>query len=129
MAKPVESPNYEGRNPWTAERAINGRRLAEKTAAWVEANRDDFEGIYRIVKDFQRQGKRGRLQDRVVAEALVRGVRYEADDFKMANGLWAGITRYLVLYDPTLEGNPVAAFDLPYGRRLVVGDSPGRVIV
>lgn len=85
-----------------------GQRLAEATACWLAANMDDFVLLYSIVKDFQRERIRGRIRDRVIAEAIRRGSpRFEAEGFKFANALWAGITRYMCVLDNSLLDNPI----------------------
>ena len=105
--KPWTSPNYEGRAPWTVQACLNGQKMAEQTARWIEKNEDDFYALYAIVKEFQAKGFRGRLRDRVVTEAMNRGVRFEDKGYMFANGLWAGITRYMVVMDPTLKDDPI----------------------
>lgn len=107
MSKPWTSPNYSNRLPWTAKSHENGRRLAEATARWIEKNQSDFIAIYNIVKQMQHDGVKRRVREQVIARAMAKGVRFADGDFKFANSLWAGITRYLVVLDPSLAGNPI----------------------
>ena len=36
-----------------------------------------------------------------------RGVRFEDKGYMFANGLWAGLTRYMAYFDPSLIHNPI----------------------
>ena len=105
--KPWPSPNAKNRDCWTSDNFLNGERLAKQTARWIEKNQQDFFTIYNIVKDLQAHGFKGRLRDRVTVEGMKRGAQFADDGYKFANGLWAGIARYLVILDPSLEDNPV----------------------
>lgn len=101
------SPNEAARKPFDSESYLNGAVLANRAAKWIEGHHQDFLDIYRIVKNIQREGIRGRLWDRIVAEAMKRGIHIEDGGFTFANDLRAGISRYLVIYDPTLKNNPI----------------------
>ena len=105
--KPWTSPNYEGRAPWTAEACLEGQRMAEAAARWIEKHQREFNEIYRIVKRMQAKGVVGRVRDEVASEARKRGIEVREGDYKFANGLWAGLARYMAYADPSLIGNPI----------------------
>ena len=107
MAKPWTSPYYEGRSPWTSESCLNGQKLATEIAHWIEKHPVEFNGLFRIVKDMQKLHIKGCVRDRVRVEAMVRGIEVESDDAKFAHAYWAGISRYMVMLDPSLKGNPI----------------------
>lgn len=107
MRKPWTSPNYEGRSPWTSDGFLHGRVLAEQAARWIETHPQQFNSLYRIVKRMQSEGVQGRVRDRAVVEAMALGITFEQGGYTFANGLWAGLTRYMAYADPSLIGNPL----------------------
>lgn len=105
--KPWTSPNYDGRSPWTAEACLRGRNLAMDAARWIEGHPQQFNSLYRIIKRMQSEGVKGRVRDRAVVEAMALGITFEQGGYTFANGLWAGLTRYMAYADPSLIDNPL----------------------
>ncbi len=105
--KPPEvwaSPYVVGSCAYFNTNRANGEKLALKTADWMRKNQEKFESIYLIVKELQAQGPvcrdlRGKVAD--------MGGKLEADGFKFANALWAGVARYLAIRDSSLINNPI----------------------
>lgn len=85
---------------------LEGTALAADAARWVSANRATFESIYCFLKGMQEAGRKGRVRDRVAIHCIDNALKV-GEGFTLTNGLWAGIARYLVRYDPSLEGNPI----------------------
>ena len=99
------------------ERRENGKKLAFDAHRWVEANEDAFKLIHHFVKH---QAGKGRMRDRVAVFCIQHGIRVEDEPYKFANAYWAGIARYLVVYDQsllrdkiTLADSDIDAYGLP----------------
>ena len=105
--KPWTSPNYDGRSPWTVEACLRGRNLAMDAARWIEGHQQQFNSLYRIIKRMQSEGVKGRVRDRAVVEAMALGITFEQGCYTFANGLWAGLTRYMAYADHSLIDNPL----------------------
>lgn len=86
---------------------MDGRRIAEATARWIDKHPAEFQALFSIVKDMQANGVIGRVRDRVATEAMNRNIEVREGDYRFANGLWAGIARYMVFADPSLKNNPI----------------------
>ena len=101
------------RSPYTTERTISaahiesGREMATKVHRWMEANEAAFRKIYGFVKEMQRTGGRGRVRDRVAAFCVDQSIEVGDEPYTFNNTWWAGISRYLVLHDPTLLEDPI----------------------
>ena len=95
----------------TGERINNGRRLIERTARWMEGNKAAFFAIYRYVKTMQSEENSGRVRDRVAAWCVDNLFKVGDDDFRFSNDFWAGISRYLVMYDESLLDAPITFRD------------------
>lgn len=105
--KPLKSPYYEGRKPFTAESFANGRKLADEARNWMNANQRVYEAFFSHVKHYQSTGIRRRLRERTIADTLNDGIALGEGDPRLPNALWAAITRYMVMQDPSLKNNPV----------------------
>lgn len=105
--RPIKSPHTRAELTMTGERINNGRRLAENTAAWMEGNKEAFFAIYRYVKTMQAEENFGRVRDRVAAWCVDNLIKVGNDDFRFSNDYWAGISRYLVIYDDSLLDAPI----------------------
>lgn len=104
MRPTVESPHARAYTV-SGERLDSGRRIAERTAAWMEGNEDAFFAIAGYVKSMQGRGC-GRVRDRVAAFCVDRGIDV-GGGYAFDNTLWAGISRYAALFDPSLVGDPL----------------------
>ena len=93
--------------PINGEKLDQGRRLAKYTHRWMEGHKESFQAIYAYVKHLQRKGIKGRLRDRVAMYCTSNDISVEGGDYRFDNSLWAGISRYLVLYDKSLKYDPV----------------------
>lgn len=110
--RPIPTPHIRTKLTKTGESIRRGRRMAEASASWMEANREGFEGIYRYVKLLQAGRFRGRVRDRVAAWCVDHRITVgPGEDYRFANGVWAGISRYLVVRDRSLDGAPIVLRD------------------
>ena len=109
--KPIKSPHKRTRLTITGERITNGRRLAIRTASWMEGNREAFFAIYGYVKSMQSEESFGRVRDRVASWVAGNLTKFDNEDFRFGNDYWAGISRYLVLYDDSLRDAPIIFCD------------------
>ena len=89
----------------SSEKQTTGRMLAAKAYQWCSTHPHEFEHIYAYVKFLQDSPVRGHLRDRVAIHCLNNGIKIGKPAF--GHDYWAGISRYLVLKDPSLLGNPV----------------------
>lgn len=106
MTASIRSPHERGYT-LSAAHLEGGRKMAERTRRWMEGNREAFWKIYRFVKDMQRDGGKGRVRDRVAAFCVDQSIEVGESPYTFNNTWWAGISRYLVLYDPTLLHDPI----------------------
>lgn len=105
MTGKVPSPfcgDLRGRGGYEA-----GRKMAELTHRWMEANEPAFREIYGFVKRMQAEGGKGRVRDRVAAFCVDRNIEVGDSPYAFNNTWWSGISRYLVLHDPSLLENPI----------------------
>lgn len=91
----------------TGERLVNGRRIAYQTWCWVEKNKDAFFTIYDYLKSLGESGCKGRVRDRVAVYCVEHGIQVGDSEFTFSNSYWAGISRYMVLYDKSLLNHPI----------------------
>lgn len=103
----IRSPHERKMKTITGERLVNGRAMARMTNTWMENHKDAFFEIYSFVKSLQAQEKVGRVRDRVAVFCMAKGIHLGYDPYKFGNAYWAGIARYLALYDPSLVGAPL----------------------
>lgn len=104
----IPSPHRDSMAVRTGERVSNGVRIANEAAEWMEGHEREFRAILWKVREIRRGGPTGRLRDRVAAWCCDNGVRVSAKEGVFVdNSLWAAICRYLVLLDPSLDGDPV----------------------
>lgn len=103
---PIRSPHQRKNLVITGERLIKGRNLARRSLAWMECNQASFISIYYFLKRLQKDEIRGRVRDRVAAHCLDKGIQV-GDSYAFNNDYWAAISRYAVLFDPSLLGNPI----------------------
>lgn len=108
--RPLKSPFYKECNLETHGSRINdGRKLADETKRWMESHEQAFWQMMRYVKTLQREGIKGRLRDRVSTYCVDNNINTSNSQYRFANELWAGISRYMVLIDPSLKYNPIEA--------------------
>lgn len=110
MAKPIRSPHNRS-YVTTGEKLSNGRKLAYLSNRWMEANEQSFRTIYAYVKGMQAKSHGGRVRDRVAAFCVDHGIEVGDGEYTFSNTYWAGIARYLVLYDKTLLDAPIRLND------------------
>lgn len=106
VTKTISSPNLD-RQPINGKRLANGRTMAVKVRNWMERNRDAFIAIYRFVKQMQGTNTGGRVRDRVAVFCVEKSIKVGDEDYTFSNTFWAGISRYLVLCDPSLMDCPI----------------------
>lgn len=88
----------------TGERLAKGREIATRTAAWMEDHEADFWALTEYVRGV----KGGRVRDRAAAFCVDHGIEIDdGEGHTFNNTFWAGISRYMVLHDPTLKDNPI----------------------
>lgn len=106
MKKPIKSPHRRSFTI-TGEKLVNGRRIAYQSWCWVERNKDAFFTIYDYLKQLGETGCRGRVRDRVAVYCVEHGIQVGDSEYTFSNSYWAGISRYMVLYDKSLLNNPI----------------------
>lgn len=88
-----------------------GRAMARETWRWMEANEGSFMAVLRYVQGLKARGVKGRLRDRVAIFCADNGIEVGENGRLFTNGTFAGIVRYMVLLDPSLDGGPVVMND------------------
>jgi hypothetical protein len=111
MCVPIKSPHARLSLVKTGDSIAAGRKMALEAKSWMERNKDAFFEIYGFVKSLQSQEKVGRVRDRVAVFCMERGINVLDEPYKFANAKWAGIARYLALYDPSLMDAPLKFAD------------------
>lgn len=106
VIKTIPSPN-DRTGTMRGYKLKNGRSLANYARDWMERNKEAFFMIYDYVKHLQFTGCKGRLRDRVAVYCVEHNLSVGDDGYTFGNSYWAGIARYLVLYDGTLLDDPV----------------------
>ncbi len=91
----------------TGERLTTGRKLAEDTARWMEHNEHSFYALHRYLLQMRSNGIKGRVRDRMAAFCVDKSISVGNDPYAFDNNLWAGISRYMVLFDRSLVGSPI----------------------
>lgn len=102
----LKSPHERSRKVVTSLSLEAGRRQAEDVSKWMNGHEDAFWKLYDYVKGLQASGTKGRVRDRVAIFAVKSNISV-GEQFKFANGYWAGIARYMALYDPSLIEAPL----------------------
>lgn len=103
---PIKSPHTRKNLAITGERLIKGRNLARRSLMWMESNQQAFFAIYSFLKKLQKEKTKGRVRDRVAAYCIDKGINV-GDSYAFNNDFWAAISRYAVLFDPSLLSDPV----------------------
>lgn len=85
-------------------RRENGKKLAEETFRFIMNHRYMFDLIYSYLSSLKQLEKQGRLRDRTIAYLLDHTGN---GSFQIQNGVWAGIVRYMVLFDSSLLDHPI----------------------
>lgn len=106
VVKTISSPNQD-RYPITGERLANGRAMAVRVRNWMERNKTAFKAIYTFCKTLQLKNTGGRIRDRVAVFCVEQQIKVGDDSYTFSNTFWAGISRYLVLCDPSLQDAPI----------------------
>lgn len=109
--RPIASPHKRNSLIKTGENINNGRKLATEVHRWMEKNRDGFFAVLKYVQSLKKQKKIGRVRDRVAVWCLNNGVQIGTSNYRFANPLWAGIARYMLLVDDSLNGHPIVCND------------------
>lgn len=110
-SKILESPHEIDPEKKTVSRIANGEKLAYKVKSWMDSNKDEFFYMYNFVCQLHNKHIKGRLRDRIISYCLERRKRKDVDDFKLTHATFAGITRYMVLYNPELLDDPIKFAD------------------
>lgn len=71
----------------------------------MESNEDAYLQIREFIQTLK--GERGRVRDRVSTFCYENSLKIMGDGYAFDNSLWAGISRYLVLDDPSLLYSPI----------------------
>ena len=109
--RPLKSPHSRTHLTVSGERLRNGRKIAERTRAWMEGHESEVMTIYKYVKGLQFNNEKGRTRDKVAAYCVDNKIAVGGDPYAFDNTLWAGISRYLVMYDKSLDGAPLTFRD------------------
>ena len=105
--KVIESPHglhTLERNEATIEA---GRKMSRDAKSWMERNRDAFFEILGYVRELQGRGVKGRIRDRVCVFCMVNAIDVDDAPQKFKNGMFAPLSRYMGLVDPSLIDNPL----------------------
>ncbi|MEG0990526.1 MAG: hypothetical protein RSN88_06665 [Gordonibacter sp.] len=124
--KPIPSPNPR-KFPIDGAKILKGREMAYMSHRWMERSEQAFFAIYHFVKQMQRDETGGRVRDRVAVFCIEHQIVVGMDEFTFGNAYWAGISRYLVLYDESLRDAPIRFNDsyIDYYGLLPVSYLPG----
>lgn len=101
----IPSPNFDPKRSRSPDDVERGRRMAQEAWKWMEANQPLYLQMKAFVHDLKRRGVSGRVRDQIVIHFTK--IKDGKPMFTLTNGVWAGISRYMVLEDPTLEGDPI----------------------
>ena len=82
---------------------MEGSELAFKTCKWISENREAFDALMFLVREEKRRGNPSVQRGDVWNLAREKGLDVsDIPGLKRDNNLWAGITRYMVMIDPSL---------------------------
>lgn len=107
----LKSPHKLDPKKITITRITNGEKLALSVKSWMDSNKDEFFYMYDFACQLHRKHVKGRLRGRIISHCLERRKRKDVDDFELAHATFAGITRYMVLYNPDLLDDPIKFAD------------------
>lgn len=92
----------------TGARVSNGVRIANQAAAWMEDHEEEFMAILGEVRKLRLEKVYRDVRGRVARWCCENDVMVSArEGYFVDNTLWAALCRYLVLLDPSLEGDPL----------------------
>ena len=103
MVGHIESPHVRSTLVMSGPTVAAGIQQAKRARDWMEGHEGEFKAIAIHLAALNRASKRGYMRDRVKIWCADHGVRVEGDGFRFANALWAPLSRYLALYDPSLH--------------------------
>lgn len=89
----------------------DGRKMAVDAHAWMESHEADFMALLGFVRGLRARGVKGRVRDHAALFCIDHRIKVGTGSKAFANALWAGIERYMVLLDPSLEGYPIRMTD------------------
>lgn len=98
-----ESPHMLEKKQITPQRKHKGEIMAKECAQWMNTNKDMFFFMLNYVLQLRDHNIQGRLRDRVIMHCLEMRKHKKDETFKLTHGTFAGITRYMVLYEPRLD--------------------------
>lgn len=101
--RPVKSPHVRTWKNMSVDRFESGRKMAEAAQTWMESNEATFRAVVGFLKGLQRDGRRGRVRDRVAIFCIDNGLRIGGGSQAFTNATWAGIERYIALAEPGLQ--------------------------
>lgn len=102
----IKSPNHDPKRVCAPQEIEQGKRMAESAHRWMERSQSLYLQMAAFVKDLRRRGVTGRVRDQIIIH-FTKISDQNKPMFTLTNGDWAGISRYMILEDPTLEGNPI----------------------
>lgn len=109
MTRPIPSPFERTKLVTNGKTLDEGRKLAYDTHRWMESHESAFRSILRFTQSLKQKKVKGRLRDRVAVYCMDNNIRTGNGEYRFGNALWAGVSRYMVLVDPSLKYNPVDA--------------------
>lgn len=108
VSYPVPMPSPNGKpEVCTESQRRNGDRMAVDAYIWMLRSEQVFNAIYRYVKSLQGDHIKGRVRDRVASYCVDVGLQVGKDSYRFSNSIWAAISRYLVIKDPSLYRAPI----------------------
>lgn len=90
-----------------ADTLARGRYLSHKVALWVENNEASFMAIFGCCRRAHDDGATARARGIVENFCSDNNIKVGDGPNGFDNTVFAGITRYMVLIDPSLEGAPI----------------------
>lgn len=103
----IPSPNRDPKKPRSSADVERGRRLALEAWRWMERNEAIYLQMIAFVRDLKRRGVKGRVRDQIAIHFTKLAAGKGTPMFTLRNGIWAGVSRYMVMEDPTLDGDPI----------------------
>lgn len=90
-----------------ADTLAKGRYLSQKTAMWVERNEASFRAILWCCKRAHDNGATSMARNIVAKFCCDNNIKVGDGPSGFDHTVFAGIARYMVLIDPSLEGAPI----------------------
>lgn len=109
--RPLRSPHERTRLVTDRESIARGREMARECRVWMELNEDSFRAIHGFLRGLMARGVKGRTRDRVALFCTSNNIDVGDDEHAFRNGKWAGISRYMALYDPALAECGILKFN------------------